>query len=288
MSRTRTRRRSRSGCQVRTTTASRRAVARQSMLRTSSPTTYSRSESNSVPCPRTRTAERPSSCRSRASRLGRCLREVNGGNARMAPATATERCRPARPRGPRLRIVTRSACRSPRRVGCRTVVTRVRSPATEHDRVALAPGAGRGLPGVPDHRAQPAGRGVGQQQRARPGSAEPHRGHRLAGDGQPAGAERQQRIDADEDQRGQPPQPHGEQTGGEDHRHQPQQEQQRHPPGQRHRTRPGAGRHGPAVLIGGRVRPRGRWRARSPRRLPPARPRDGGSAGARGWSGRAP
>lgn len=41
--------RSRSGRQVRTTTSLRRAVARQSMDRTSSPTTYSRSESNSVP-----------------------------------------------------------------------------------------------------------------------------------------------------------------------------------------------------------------------------------------------
>ena len=45
-------RRSRSGRQVRTMTSAARAVARQSMERTSSPTTYSRSESNSVPWPR--------------------------------------------------------------------------------------------------------------------------------------------------------------------------------------------------------------------------------------------
>ncbi|SKS45046.1 Uncharacterised protein [Mycobacteroides abscessus subsp. abscessus] len=42
-------RRSRSGRHVRTTTSLRRALARQSMDRTSSPTTYSRRESNSVP-----------------------------------------------------------------------------------------------------------------------------------------------------------------------------------------------------------------------------------------------
>ena len=42
-------RRSRSGRHVRTITSDARAVARQSMERTSSPITYSRSESNSVP-----------------------------------------------------------------------------------------------------------------------------------------------------------------------------------------------------------------------------------------------
>ena len=76
VSRTSSTRRCRSGCQVRTTTLRARALARQSMLRTSSPSTYSRRESNSVPWPRTRTAARPSSSRSRASRLGRCLRDV--------------------------------------------------------------------------------------------------------------------------------------------------------------------------------------------------------------------
>ena len=49
VSSTSTTRRSRSGCQVRTTTLRLRAVARQSIERTSSPWTYSRSESNSVP-----------------------------------------------------------------------------------------------------------------------------------------------------------------------------------------------------------------------------------------------
>ena len=88
------------------------------MLRTSSPRTYSRSESNSVPWPRTRTAARPSSSRSFASRLGRCLRESNGGSTRTRPATARDALprRPARA-GPSDRTVTRSARRSPRRVG---------------------------------------------------------------------------------------------------------------------------------------------------------------------------
>ena len=100
MSSTSTTRRSRSGCQVRTTTLLVRADARQSMERTSSPRTYSRSESNSVPCPRTRTAERPSSSRSRASREGRCLRDSNGGSDRTAPGTSIRallRRQPERP-----------------------------------------------------------------------------------------------------------------------------------------------------------------------------------------------
>ena len=58
------------GRQVRTTTCWRRAVARQSIERTSSPSTYSRSESNSVPCPRAAPPSAPSSSRSRASLLG--------------------------------------------------------------------------------------------------------------------------------------------------------------------------------------------------------------------------
>ena len=95
---TSTTRRSRSGRQVRTTSLTpplagsrRRAVARQSSERTSSPRTYSRSESNSVPCPRTITLVRPSSSRSRASRDGRCLRDANGGSTRIDPATADRR-----------------------------------------------------------------------------------------------------------------------------------------------------------------------------------------------------
>ena len=90
--------RSRSGRHVRTMSVcagpplgpgppERRAVARQSIDRTSSPRTYSRSESNSVPWPRTMTAVRPSSSRNFASREGRCLREANSGSTVMVPGT---------------------------------------------------------------------------------------------------------------------------------------------------------------------------------------------------------
>ena len=123
-----TTRRSRSGRQVRTTTSDRRAVARQSMERTSSPTTYSRNESNSVPRPRTRTGSSPSISRSRASRDGRCLRDRNGGSTRTVPASATDRCRPASPSGPIARNVTAADCRSPRRVGRSLVGTVAEAP----------------------------------------------------------------------------------------------------------------------------------------------------------------
>ena len=89
---TMTTRRSRSGRQVRTMTLAppadgscRRAVARQSIERTSSPRTYSRRVSNSVPWPRSITLVRPSSSRSRASRDGRCLRD---GERRQHPDAA--------------------------------------------------------------------------------------------------------------------------------------------------------------------------------------------------------
>jgi hypothetical protein len=144
VSRTRTTRRSRSGCQVRTTTVRLRALARQSIDRTSSPRTYSRSESNSVPWPRTRTAARPSSSRSRANRLGRCLRESNGGSERTVPSTSTVRCRPASPSGPPRRIVTPRARRSPRRRGSRGDRSTVRSPAARRIRCrfSLTPAVG--------------------------------------------------------------------------------------------------------------------------------------------------
>ena len=64
---------------------------RQSIERMSSPTTYSRSESNSVPWPRISTGVMPSSSRSRASRDGRCLRDRNGGRIRIRHGT---RCEP--------------------------------------------------------------------------------------------------------------------------------------------------------------------------------------------------
>ena len=74
-----TTRRSRSGRHVLTMTSWARAVARQSIERTSSPGTYSRSESNSVPIPRTMSAVRPSSSRRRCRREGRWRLDRNGG-----------------------------------------------------------------------------------------------------------------------------------------------------------------------------------------------------------------
>ena len=92
--------RSRSGRQVRTMTSDARAEARQSMDRTSSPTTYSRSESNSLPWPRIITSVRPSSSRSRASLAGRCLRDGNAGRTRTCHGATCEPCRAASPSGP--------------------------------------------------------------------------------------------------------------------------------------------------------------------------------------------
>ncbi len=125
-------------------TSAARAEARQSMDRTSSPPTYSRSESNSVPWPRTITAVRPSSSRSRASFDGRCLREVNGGSTRTRQGTSCDPCRPASPSGPSERTVTRAAGRSPRRVGRSRVVSRRRSPAgtSSRCRCSTAPALG--------------------------------------------------------------------------------------------------------------------------------------------------
>ena len=141
---TRSTRRSRSGRHVRTTTVCRRAVARQSMDRTSSPSTYSRSESNSVPCPRSWTDDRPSISRSRASRLGRWRRDRNGGSTRSRPGRSMLRWRAPTPSGPRLRTASPGLSRSPRRVGTRSVVTRRRSPAgtTSRCRVVVAPAEG--------------------------------------------------------------------------------------------------------------------------------------------------
>ena len=174
MSSTSTTRRSRSGCQVRTTTLRLRALARQSMERTSSPRTYSRSESNSVPWPRTRIAARPSSSRSRASRLGRCLRDSNGGSERTVPGDVerllprAQAERPAQPCGhadraqvaaaPRLQ--RRCAAAPGRRARGRSGAGSRRRPRSAARRRARrhGPGAGRrSPPAAPTRRRTPAG-----------------------------------------------------------------------------------------------------------------------------------
>ena len=53
-----------------------------------------------MPWPRTSTAARPSSSRSRASRAGRCRRDANGGSTRTRPGTRCDPCRAASPSGP--------------------------------------------------------------------------------------------------------------------------------------------------------------------------------------------
>ncbi len=147
-----TTRRSRSGRQVRTTRRGpvpasgsvRRAVARQSMERTSSPRTYSRRLSNSVPCPRIITLVAPSSSRRRASRDGRCRRELKAGSTRIAPGRAIVACRATSPSGPNDRMVIADARRSPRRNGVSVVTTKRRSPSgsTIRVRVGNAPADG--------------------------------------------------------------------------------------------------------------------------------------------------
>ena len=136
VSNTHSTRRSRSGRQSRTITCSARAVARQSIDRTSSPTTYSRSESNSVPWPRPRTTTWPSITRSRDSFSGRNRREWNGASTRSVQGGVSRRerrrlvCRKASPNGPYERTVTRTAGRSPRRVGVSSVTTSTASPGS--------------------------------------------------------------------------------------------------------------------------------------------------------------
>ena len=136
--------RSRSGRQVRTTTSARRALARQSIDRVSSPTTYSRRESNSVPCPRTGATTAPSSWRSRASFSGRNRRLVNGGRTITAQSARRLRCRAATPRGPVSRNVTFADRRSPRRDGSSVVVSRTPAPEARSSRCdrGVAPALG--------------------------------------------------------------------------------------------------------------------------------------------------
>ena len=176
-------RRSRSGCQVRTTTDRLRALARQSTLRTSSPATYSRSESNSVPWPRTRTAARPSSSRSLASRLGRCLhrrerRQHPQHPRHLDPALPTRE--PERPQGTHGDPVGRQvpATGRPQAAGQHLAATRCHVQP-----VPVAGGAGRGLPRVAhdpaDRTAGRAGDLEGRSSRPRP-----------AGPGRPGGVRR--------------------------------------------------------------------------------------------------
>ena len=115
--------RSRSGRHWRTMSSVERADARQSMSRGSSPTTYARSESNSVPAPRSVVGVVPSSSWRRANRDGRSTRALNSGSTDRVRGALIDTWRAPRCRGPQERIVTTSAWRVPRLVGDRSVVT---------------------------------------------------------------------------------------------------------------------------------------------------------------------
>ena len=188
VSTTMTMRRCCSGCQVRTTRCWRRAVARQSMLRTSSPSTYSRRLSNSVPCPRVRSAARPSSWRRTASRLGRCLRAGKGCSVRSVPGTSTDCWRAASPSGPVERTVTwrRGAVAPAGRAqrGDEPGALARRQPS------AVCRGSsdtGRGRPAVAQDATDPAPTGVGHEQGRGRLLAEPHLAGPLAADGSERG-----------------------------------------------------------------------------------------------------
>ena len=144
MSMTMTMCRSRSGRQVRSIVVPARAVARQSIERTSSPRTYSRRLSNSVPCPRTCTLVLPSSSRRRARREGRCRRAWKGGSTRMTPRASRRRWRPAIRSGPSARTTTKREVSSPRRRGSSGMPRVLASPAgmSMRGRSAGAPAVG--------------------------------------------------------------------------------------------------------------------------------------------------
>ena len=134
VSSTRTTRRSRSGRYVRTATVCVRAVVRQSICRTSSPGTYSRSRSNSVPRPEPRSDTCPSTCRSRISFSGSNRRDVKGGSTRRRHGTTCRPWREASPSGPYERMVILAGSRSPRRSGTSVVTSRRRSPPASETR----------------------------------------------------------------------------------------------------------------------------------------------------------
>ena len=274
VSSTRTTRRSRSGCQVRTTTERLRALARQSMERTSSPVTYSRSESNSVPCPRTRTAARPSRSRSRARRLGRCLRDSKGGSERMVPGTSRVCWRAARPSGPTVRTVTPTAWRSPRRRGCTGVVSATVAPASSRTWCRLLPAP---VDGCQASRTSARSRRV--EAFVATSTVSAGCPVRTGGVANRWSSSRPVRAARAQSSRTQPtttsthshivPSPGRSTTGS-------------HPSRSSRGTRP-------VMAISGVPAPsRVRWRARAPRRRPPARPPVAGPGGARAWRARAP
>ena len=132
-----------------------RAVARQSIERTSSPRTYSRIESNSVPWPRMSSGVRPSSSRSRVSRDGRCAREWNGGSTRRRPGRGERRLagpEPERPRRADRDLLGAAVAATPRRE-----LQRHPPPFARRDRAGGCGWAPRRPPRAPSRRGRPPG-----------------------------------------------------------------------------------------------------------------------------------
>ena len=147
------------------------------MDRTSSPSTYSRSESNSVPWPahqhRGPAVELP-----QPGQLAGQVPARGERRAARAPATATRQraCRAASPSGPTLRTVTRSGQRGRRAASARSVVTDpppLARPARRAGGAASAAPARR-RPGVAEHAAH-AARGRGSPRSACTAAGSPSR-----------------------------------------------------------------------------------------------------------------
>ena len=234
-------RRSRSGRQVRTITSPRRAAARQSIDRTSSPMTYSRSESNSVPGPRSSERCCPSSWRSWAIFSPRCRRLRNGGSTRTLHATPRRRCRAASPSGPNERTMTAADALSPRRSGVSLLVTVAWPPAGTRQRGPPRHGVRARRPGGAHLRPQRPRAGIVHGDRGRGRLAQQHPGVPGPGDPQPPDAGRQHQVGDDPGQQ----QPLTASEGGPvpERQHDERAEQRRHrgPAGQRHRGSPRSG-----------------------------------------------
>ena len=238
--------------------------------------TYSRSESNSVPWPRTRTADAAVELAQPGQPAGRCLRDVER-RQRPAPRPATSRvrCRAARPSGPE-RAHGDAGRRAGRRAGSAAAgcVSAARSPAASRSRCRLpaAPAPTAATRRARSRAYAGAARCWSTTSRCSAGCAQPHLadGRRLdARAGAATGASSSRRATSSDDR--QQPQPHGADRRAQHDRHQPQQEQQRDPPGDRHAAPSARDRDRAERAVEHRRR----------RRRPRARPRGAAPAGAR-------
>ena len=187
-----------------------------------------------APWPRTRTAARPSSSRSLASRLGSWRTDGNAGSTRSAPGTSVLPWRPARPSGPRVRIVTPAARRSPRRVGRRSVVSTCCPRGGRTQPVPVPGRPRRGLPGVAEDPAHPAAAGH-HLERRRGRLALPCPPHLATYEGQGAARRCEEHVGDDEQDDQPDPGPRRARGRAQQQRADAEQHQHRDPPGDRHR-----------------------------------------------------